>query len=399
MENKPSLHRVVSLPALTLYGLGTIIGAGIYVLVGEVSALAGQWMPLAFLLAAIIASFTALSFCELSARHPKSAGEVVYVNNAFHRDLLSKVVGYMVLMIGIISSATIARGFVGYAEQFIHVNTYVIIFLFVITLTAIAIWGIAESVKLAMLITFVEIFGLLAAVVVGGLQIDSIQYDFDPGGLNWSTITGVFAGAFLAFYAYIGFEDMVNLAEETKDVRSVMPKAIIIALVVSVILYTLVTVVILLAVPMELLSESKTPLVLLFEPFGMTGILAITIIAMVATLNGSLVQIIKGSRVLYGMAQAGLAWQRFATINATTKTPIIATIFIGFVVLFFALWLPLATLASITSFITLLIFILVNASLVVEKRKQPVYGGITFPIYVPILGVLVSAFLVLSQFL
>ena len=397
MTDTPALKRSLSLPLITFYGLGTIIGAGIYVLIGVVASKAGMFSPLAFLLAAFIAGFTAFSYAELSSRLPRSAGEAVYIQEAFGKRWLSSTVGWSVVAIGLVSSATIANGFVGYLGIFIQTPDWLAITCLVVSLGLIAAVGISQSVWMATIITLIEIGGLIYVLVVAGdnfSQLPSRLPELIPS-FEASAWNGIFIGAFLAFYAFIGFEDMVNVAEEVKDAPRTLPKAIIIALVVSTILYLAVALVAVLALPINDLASSNAPLALIVEnsteASGNKSTLFISAISLIAVINGALIQIIMASRVLYGMGNTGLAPRTLAKIHPRTQTPLISTGLTTFAVLVLALWLPLVTLAQITSFITLTIFAVVNLSLIRLKLRTPnVPDTVHYPLWVPIIGASLS---------
>jgi len=220
--------------------------------------------------------------------------------------------------------------------------------------------------------TLIEVFGLLLVIVVaGGALPDSIpwQQAFIPDNtLVWG---GVLSGAFLAFYAFIGFEDMVNIAEEVKTPKQTMPKGIILALIIASLLYIMVAFVAVFSLPQSELAASDAPLKDILEPHHPMAGTLISIISLFAILNGLLAQLIMASRVLYGMAFQGRAPAFLAVVSKRTQTPIIATIIITAVVLIFALWLPLVTLAKTTSFIILIIFALINLSLWRIQQKEP----------------------------
>ena len=397
MPGTPTLKRSLSLPLITFYGLGTIIGAGIYVLIGVVASKAGMFSPLAFLLAAFIAGFTAFSYAELSSRLPRSAGEAVYFQEAFGKRWLSSVIGWSVVSIGLVSAATIANGFVGYLEVFIQVPEWLTITCLVISLGLIAAIGISQSVWLATIITIIEVGGLIYVLVVAGNSFSHLPERLPEliPTFDASTWNGIFIGAFLAFYAFIGFEDMVNVAEEVKDAPRTLPKAIILALVISTILYLAIALVAVLALPINELASSNAPLALIVEKSVETSsnkpMLLISAISLIAVVNGALIQIIMASRVLYGMGNTGLAHHKFADINPRTRTPLFSTGLTVLVVLVLALWLPLVTLAQITSFITLAIFTGVNLALIKLKLRAPVVAGVVhYPLGVPIIGALLS---------
>ena len=230
-----TLKRAIGLPLLTLYGLGTILGAGIYVLIGEVAGAAGMAAPSAFLIACVVASLTALSYAELSSRLPKSAGEAAYVDAGFQRPWLSRAVGWAVIATGIVSAATMCRGLVGYLTVFVDIPSFLVIIVVVGALTAIAVWGVTESLWAAAIVTILEIAGLVFVCVVAGDSLGRLPTEWPnlmPSS-GASSLAGVFAGAFLAFYAFIGFEDIVNVAEEVRSPATSLPTAIILSLVIS----------------------------------------------------------------------------------------------------------------------------------------------------------------------
>jgi amino acid transporter len=404
MPETTTLNRSLSLPLITFYGLGTIIGAGIYVLIGVVASKAGMFSPLAFLLAAFIAGFTAFSYAELTSRLPRSAGEAVYFQEAFGKRWLSSAIGWSVVAIGLVSAATIANGFVGYLGIFIQTPDWLAITCLVISLGLIAAIGISQSVWIATVITLIEIGGLIYVLVVAGDNFGQLPERLPEliPSFDASTWNGIFIGAFLAFYAFIGFEDMVNVAEEVKDAPRTLPKAIILALVISTILYLAIALVAVLALPINDLASSNAPLALIVEnsvnAISNKPTLFISAISLIAVVNGALIQIIMASRVLYGMGNTGLASHKFAKIHPRTQTPLFSTGLTVFAVLVLALWLPLVTLAQITSFITLAIFAGVNLALIKLKLRTPIISRVVhYPLWVPIMGATLSILFLLLQ--
>ena len=261
------LKRALNLAFLTFYGLGTILGAGIYVLVGKIAGIAGFYTPVAFLVAAAVAAVTAFSYAELASRLPKSAGEAVYVHEGFGIRSLSSAVGLLLVLAGVVSSATLANGFVGYFRVFFEVPGWLVITLLVAALGGLATWGIAESAVAATVATLVEISGLILIIVVsfGSLTTFPARLPELLPPFESTAWAGIAAGAFLAFYAFIGFEDMVNVAEEVKDPRRTLPRAIILAMAISTILYMLVATAAVLALPLTELASTHAPLALMFE--------------------------------------------------------------------------------------------------------------------------------------
>lgn len=394
------LKRSLSLPLIALYGLGTILGAGIYVLVGKVAGSAGMLAPVAFVVSALLAAFTGLSYAELSARYPKSAGEAVYVQEGLRRRGLSILVGWLIILTGIVSAATIANGFVGYLHIFVTVPDWAAIIVLVLLMGALAAWGISESVITASLITLLEVGGLLLILWVGGDSLGTLPQRLPEliPSFNVQVWHGILLGAFLAFYAFIGFEDMVNVAEEVKNPQRNLPLAIISAIVASTILYLLVSLVAVLALSPSELMQSRAPLALIYERATSSSPTLISLISLFAVVNGALIQIIMSSRVLYGMAREGWLHDAFAAVHPFTRTPLLATAAVTALVLILALWLPLVTLAKATSFIILIVFALINLSLIRIKRREPRPSGITvYPLWIPLVGLIACSGLVVLQ--
>ena len=372
-----TLKRSLNLPLLTLYGLGTILGAGVYVLVGKVAGIAGLYTPIAFLISSIVAVFTGLSYAALSARYPRSAGEVVYINQAFSSATLSTWVGWCVIATGVVSAATMVNGFIGYLAVFIQIPALLAITLVVVCITLIAYWGIMESVTIAALITVLEIVGLL-------LVIYSLRGELFTLPQNWQSLLpplngdiwmGILLGSFLAFYAFIGFEDMVNVAEEVIEPQRTLPLAIIAALLMASVLYIVIALAAVLSLPPDILSQSDSPMVSLIQNHNPQLATTLGIISLIAIINGVLVQVIMGSRILYGMANQHFISKLFARVSEKTQTPTTATIAIAFTVWLLALGFPLVTLAKTTSFIIIVVFALVNFSLLIIRYRENSYIG------------------------
>jgi len=385
------LKRSISLSLLTLYGLGTILGAGIYVLVGKVAVYAGLYTPIAFLLAALLAGLSGYSYAALSSRHPKSAGEAIYVQEAFGIKLLSTIVGWMVVLTGVISAATITKGFVGYLQVFVNIPDFLAITLLLISMTFLAIWGVSESVVVTAITTILGIVGLVLILAFSApafLTIPQRLPEITPPIFDGTVWYGILLGSFLAFYAFIGFEDMVNIAEEVKDPKKNLPKAIIAAIVISSLFYFLIALAAILQLPLTELTASKAPMTDIMNKHSKQAAWLISLISLAAVVNGALVQIIMGSRVLYGMGRHSLAPAWLATVHNKFQTPYIATLIIGFVVWVLATSLDLTTLAKITSFIILVVFLLVNLALirVVSKETENSEKGMVVKIWVPYAG-------------
>lgn len=402
MPEKPTLKRSMNLLILTFYGLGTIIGAGIYVLIGEVAAVAGKFMPLSFFLAGLIALFTGLSYTELASRFPVSAGEAVYIKNAWNLNWLSGLIGWMIVLTGIVSAAAISNGFAGYLNVFIDIERHWAIIILCLLLCAIAVYGINLSANAIFIITVLGLAGL-AYVVWIALGMERLPEPINSSTVsalpNASNINGILVGSFLAFYAFIGFEDMVNVIEEVKDPIRNFPIAILLAIGLSMLCYLGVTYAVLQVSTAEQLAQSRAPLADLVIRAGVNpGFIGL--ISLLAVVNGALVQIIMASRVMYGMAKIKLAPSSLGKVNAWTRTPVLATVLVAMLVLGFALLLPLASLAQLTSLIMLLVFMTINIALIVIKRRSTASAAIIpVPVFVPVLGAISSFLLVTYQVL
>ncbi len=398
-----ALKRNLSLAHATLYGLGVTIGAGIYVLIGAAAARAGMYAPVAFVIAAVLMALSAASFAELAGRMPVAAGEAAYVRHAFRWPGLARIAGLLVVAIAIVSAAAISVGCAGYMAGFVSLPEPVLVAAVVLGMGAIASWGVKASVSFAGAMTIIEIGGLLLLILAGtasGSDLVTRLPEAVPPLGNTSVLVGIMATALLAVFAFIGFEGIANIAEEVRDPQSTLPRAIFLTLVISTVLYVCVLWVALVAVPHEELAKSRAPLALVFE--RLTGISphTMSLIAIVATINGIIVQIIMSSRVLYGLAQQGDLPARFGSVHEVTRTPIFATVVTTVLVLLFALLLPLHHLADLTSRLTLVVFALVNLSLIRIKARTPAVpaGAYVAPHWVPWAGLASCCALLVADF-
>ncbi|WP_169569413.1 APC family permease [Sneathiella limimaris] len=403
LEEKPTLNRQLSLSLLTLYGLGVTVGAGIYVLVGATASKAGIHAPIAFLLAACVVAFTGFSYSELSTRFPVSAGEAEYVRRGFRSNFLSLIVGLLVVLSGIVSSAAVSIGAVGYLQTFIPLNETTLVTIVISIIGLIAIWGIVESVTLASILTLIELSGLALVIGYGVANKPDLLTDI-PNILpefNVEEWGGILSAGLLAFFAFVGFEDMANVAEEVKNPEKNLPRGIFLTLILSTLIYFCVVTTVVLSVPMDQLVQSSAPLQLVFEGASPLLTSVFVLIAIFATLNGVLVQIIMASRVIYGLSIQGNLPEFLGNINAKTRTPLNATVLVTLIVLALALFFPIVKLAETTSSVVLSVFCLVNLALIFVKLRAelPETKAFIVPIWVPICGLLTSLGLLLSQFL
>jgi amino acid transporter len=383
---------------MILYGLGTTVGAGIYALIGEIAGIAGYFSPLAFAVAALMAGLTAGSFAELSSRLPRAAGAALYTQQGFGSVRLGRVVGLLVALAGVVSAAALVNGFLGYASYFVAFNDTALAIVVVVCLAGIASWGIAESVTVAALITVVEVLGLAAVILTGADSFTNLPTIVETLEFDLHSAPTILSGALLAFYAFIGFEDMVDVAEEVKDARRNLPRAIVWTLAITMLLYMLVASVAVLSIAPDELAVSDAPLADLFaRNTGVSGSV-IGFIGMFAIINGALIQAIMASRVLYGLSSRGQLPARFARIHPRTRTPLFATLTACVVILMLALVGNLAGLATATSLIMLVIFAVVNLALWRIKTRSRSGDesppGFEVPRWWPLVGFLVCVLLV-----
>lgn len=401
------LRRVVTLTMLVLYGLGVTVGAGIYVLVGSAAARAGAHTPIAFGLAAIVMAFSAASFAELSSRFPVSAGEAAFVRAGFGSRWLSLVTGLLVIAAAIVCAAAISRGAAGYIGVFVDAHPSLLAGAVVLVMGAVAAYGIGEAVTLAGIMTVIELTGLVVIIAAGFwvkpdivARAPEIWTGLGAPGV-WP---GIFSAAVLAFFAFIGFEGMVNIAEEVENPRATIPRAILLTLAISTVLYVLVVWVAIHTVSRAELASSQAPLALVYLRLTGMSPAVLSAIAIFATINGIIANMIMASRVLYGLAEQGSVPGVLGRVNAQTRTPLVATALVVAIVFLLAVAVPIERLAETTTYVMLVVFTLVNAALVRLKlsddapmrrvleeastrptRAEP-QAGVSFPIVMPIAG-------------
>ncbi|WP_212523600.1 APC family permease [Actibacterium sp. MT2.3-13A] len=376
-----ALKRQLGLGLLIAYGVGIMVGAGIYVLVGAAAGAAGIWAPLSFLLAGLVSVPTALSFAELSARIPEAAGDSSYVEFGLHRHGLAVLVGWINVVAGTVASAAVLRGGVGYLTSVLPVGFEVAVIGLGLGLTLIALIGALESLVFAALMTVAEVIGLLLVSWVG-LTAAPVAEWTAPAAPQWS---GVAAATLFAFFAFIGFDDLVNMAEETRRPERTMPRAILIALAITAVLYMTVSLAAVRTVDRDLLGVSERPLALVWETATGRSAAFLSLIAVAAALNGVLAQIVMAARVLYGLGKRSPGLRLFRHAHPRFGTPVLATVVIGAVVIGAALAMPVAALAEVTSLALLIVFAIVNAALIGLKRQAP-EAPFRVPAYVPWLG-------------
>lgn len=380
-----TLPKRLSTGLLTAYGVGIMVGAGIYVLVGHAAGAAGIWAPLSFLMAGLVAVPSALSFAELSARIPEAAGDSAYVEAGLNQHWLAMLVGFVNIAAGVIGGAAVLRGGIGYLSALTPVDPVLAIVGLGVALTIIAVIGAVESLAFAAVLTLVEVVGL-GFVIWAGFSA--------PVSADWSApatlhVPGVFAATIFAFFAFLGFDDLVNMAEEAREPARQMPRAILWSLVITSGLYALVTLAAVRAVPLDALAGSERPLVLVWSAATETPAHFLSLIAVAAALNGVLAQVVMASRVLFGLGRRSPLLAVFTHAHPRFGTPVMATLLTGVATIGAAVALPVVTLAEYTTIALLVVFTIVNAALIGLKRK-PGRSPFSVPVFVPWLGILGS---------
>jgi basic amino acid/polyamine antiporter, APA family len=403
----PDLKRGIGPWLLLFFILGDIVGAGIYALVGEVGALVGGAIWTAFLCAFVLAIFTAASYAELVTKYPRAGGSATYVNNAFRNPFISFMVAFAVMASGITSACTLTLAFSGdYLSQFVSVPTIAAALVFMVLIGCINFYGISESVRINVILTCVEITGLVLIVVIGASALagghgdPGRAFEFKEGT---SVLPAILAGTVLAFYALIGFDDSVNVAEETQHPSRNYPRAIFGALLLAGVVYLLVTFTASMVVPTGTLAESSGPLLEVVK----AGPIAIppqlfAAIALLAVSNGALINMIMASRIVYGMGDQGVVPTVFSTVHQGRRTPWISILFTTIIALLLLATIggndeALSMLGSTTVVLLLLAFIMVNFSVLVLRRDEVGHEHFRTPTVFPVLGAVVAATLLVYQ--
>jgi APA family basic amino acid/polyamine antiporter len=394
----PRLLRSLTLTHSVLYGLGVTIGAGIYVLVGIAAGRSGMHAPLAFIGAALVMGFSAATFAELGTRMPVSASEAAYVQAAFKRDWLSLGVGLLVIATATVSAATISVGSAGYVAVFLPVPAWWIISGVVLAMGVVACLATVQSVTFAGLMTVIEVGGLVLIIVAGlghGTDVVTRLPEIWPSTGDSTGWIGVAGTALIAVFAFIGFEHLVNVAEEMKEPSRTLPRALFLTLGLTALIYGLVVWIAVTAVPPQELAGSSAPLALVFERLTGLPLVTMSAIAVVATLNGIIVHMIMIARVIYGLADQGNLPKALTRLNPVTHTPLLATAIGVGAILGLALAVPLAGLADLTARFTLVIFAVVNLALIRIKSRSEASpsGAFICPRWVPFAGLVSSVLL------
>lgn len=403
---EPSLHRVMGPGLLLLFIVGDILGTGIYALTGRVAAEVGGavWAP--FVVAFLVALVTGFSYLELVTKYPHAAGAALYTHKAFGIHFFTFMVAFAVLSSGITSAATASRAFAAnFAEAFdFEVGTGIAItavaLAFMAVIAAINLRGVSEGVKVNVLLTCVELTGLLIVIAIGlwALGFGNGDFgritEFETG--DRSALGGVIVATTLAFYAMVGFEDSVNMAEECKEPNRIFPKVLLTGLLVTGTIYVLVSITSVALVPTEQLGEGDTPLLKVVEvgaPGFPTHVFAF--ITMFAVANSALINMLMASRLLYGMARQAVVPRAFGRVHARRRTPQVAIVFTTLLALGLIAFVgEVPELGGTTALLLLAVFTVVNVAVLVLRRDPVEHKHFRTPTFLPVVGALSCGFLV-----
>ncbi len=363
------LKRTLGLFDITMYGVGIILGAGIYVLIGKAAGISGNSIWLAFVLSGIVAGLTGLSYAELSGMFPRSAAEYVYTKKAFGNRVFSFLVGWLSACAIVIAAAAVALGFGSYASADFGVPVVAAAIAVIAVCSLINFWGIKESSNLNIIFTSIEIIGLLLIIFLSIPKLGSVDYFEMPAGFS-----GIAGAAILVFFAFLGFEDLVNIPQETKSPRRTIPHGLLLAIAISTILYVIVSISVVSLLDWQKLGESKAPLAEAAAASGAPwagGLLSY--IALFATFNTVLFLLIAGSRKIFGMAEEHEFVRQLTYVHPSRKTPLITIVLIGLASIGFTLIGDIKKVAELTDFAAFALFAAVNASVIILRYAKPHY--------------------------
>ena len=360
------LKKELGLFEVTLAGIGVILGAGIYALIGIASGIAGNALWLSFVIGAVIAMLTGLSYAELSSMFRRDSGEFDYIENAFNRKM-ALFIGLVIIFAGIVTAATVALGFAGYFSALFNTPVIYVAILLTLILSLLNYYSIKDSSWFNTVATFIETIGLLIIIVLGIKYIGKVDYFEMPNGFN-----GVLQATALIFFAFLGFDNIIKLAEETKDPQKTIPKAVILSIIISSIIYILVAISAVSIVGWQTLSASKAPLAdVASSSLGGIAFLVLAIIALFSTSNTVLVTLVTTSRMTYGMASEKSLPKFISSVDKRTRTPWVAIFLIMLVSILFILIGDIRVVAELANFGLFVTFAFVNTALIVLRYRKP----------------------------
>ncbi len=400
---KNELQRSLTLPQLIFYGVGTIIGAGIYSVIGVTAGEAGNGLWISFVFAAIAAMITALSYAELASAFPKTGAEYQFIKAAFPQwRVIAFMAGFLIALNASATCAAVSLAFASYLNVFIQIPTFVTAFSLLALCTIINIVGIRQSTWISISLICIEVAGLLA-IIWFGFSHGDVARPFTDISSSFSS-AGVFSATALVFFIYIGFEDIANLTEEAHNPTKNIPRALILSVIITSVIYILVAISVIALLSPDELARSSSPLVSVAGAVGSTAGKYIGVAALFATASTALITLISISRMLFGMARDGDMPKLLSKVLSKRKTPWVAALALFiFTILLLSLG-KIKIAASISSFWILIVFIAVQLSVIILRYKKPLikrpfktpFSIGKFPL-LPFIGILISLALI-TQF-
>jgi APA family basic amino acid/polyamine antiporter len=388
------LERSLSLWEVTLMSIGIILGAGIYVVIGEAAGITGNSLWISFIIGAVVATFTGLSYAELCSRFPKAGAEYVYVKNSFGKTP-AWLVSWLIIAGNTIGGATVALGFSNYFSALFHTPVLPIAIIVLFGCGIILVLGIKETASVTILFTIIEAIGLAIIVIIGIQKFGDVDYLQLTNGLK-----GIIEGGVLIFFSYIGFQGITRLAEETKKPEKTIPRAIILSISITTVIYILVAIAAVSVITAQDLANEGAPLARIAETaFGKNSFILLSAIALFSTFNTALMMLLSGSRLIYGTSKEKALPEIFSKISKKTLAPWVAIIGIVIAAIFFLFIGDLKSIANLTNFTVFSVFIIINAALIFLRIKKPIKKGFKVPInigkipIIPIIGITSSSFM------
>lgn len=364
-EAPPGLRQSLALWQLVVSGVGIVIGAGIYVLVGQAAADAGGLLWLSFIIAGLLAAFTGLSYAELAGLFPSAGAEYEFARRAFN-EFVGFMAGWMMVGALIVAAAAVSVGFAQYVRWFVDIPIEAAAIGLLVVLTGIVIAGLERSIWVSVVLVALQIGGLVLVVAAGAPHIG------DASLLDGAGATGVMSAAALVFFAFIGFDEVVTLSEETRDPSRTVPRALLLSLGISTLLYVLVGVAAVSAVGAEALGASDQPLGLVMEQrFGARAGDVVALIALASTTNTTLLVLTAATRVIFSMARGGALPPMFAALTPRSSAPWLGAVAAGVVAVPFALSGSIELIAEVTNFAIYVLFVGVNLAVIRLRRTSP----------------------------
>ncbi|MBK1785428.1 APC family permease [Prauserella cavernicola] len=397
---QPALRRVMGSKLLLFFVVGDIIGTGVYALTGQVAGRVGGALWLPFLLAFIVAFMTAFSYLELVGKYPRAAGAALYTHRAFRIKILTFLVAFAVMCSGITSASSAAVAFGDtYLAEFITSPMPLVAILFIVMLGLINFRGVKESVTTNVVLTFIELAGLLIIIGVGvwavlnGNGEPSRLVEFNTADQTW--LVAITSATSLAFFAMVGFEDSVNMAEECKDPVKIFPKAMLWGMVIASTIYILVSVTSSLLVPANELEAAESSALLKVIDVGAPGMPReiFSAIGLFAVINSALINMLMASRLIYGMSNEGIVPKQLGVVHPVRRSPWMAIVFTSLIAIVLVSTVDIDVLGGTTALLLLAVFAVVNVAVLVLRREKVPHKHFRAPTVIPVLAAVFCVYL------